>query len=105
MVRKKKFRLSTTQIILLGLLETILARSMLLALQIRSAIGKAVRYLDTLLTATTVTCVQPIPGDVSTAVFFFTAFAHQKKQKQKRKEYYYEEDSFQRDRNSTYHTV
>ena len=57
MVRKKKFRLSTTQIILLGLLETILARSMLLALQIRSAIGKAVRYLDTLLTATTVTCV------------------------------------------------
>ena len=57
MVRKKKFRLSTTQIILLGLLETILAGSMLLALQIRSAIGKAVRYLDTLLTATTVTCV------------------------------------------------
>ena len=57
MVRKKKFRLSTTQIILLGLLETILAGSMLLALQIRSAIGKAVRYLDTLLTATTVTFV------------------------------------------------
>ena len=57
MVRKKKFRLSTTQIILLGLLETILAGSMLLALQIRSAIGKAVRYLDTLLTASTVTCV------------------------------------------------
>ena len=60
MVRKKKFRLSTTQIILLGLLETILAGSVLLALQISSAIGNAVRYLDALLTAITVTCVKAV---------------------------------------------
>jgi trk system potassium uptake protein TrkH len=57
MVRKKKFRLSTTQIILLSFLVTVLAGIVLLALQISSAIGKAVRYLDALLTATTVTCV------------------------------------------------
>jgi uncharacterized membrane protein len=57
MVRKKKFRLSTTQIILLSFLVTVLAGIVLLALQISSAIGKAVRYLDAMLTATTVTCV------------------------------------------------
>ena len=41
MVRKKKFTLSTTQIILLSFLVTILAGSVLLALPISSADGEA----------------------------------------------------------------
>ena len=57
MVRKKKFTLSTTQIILLSFLVTILAGSGLLALPISSATGEAVPYLDALFTATTSTCV------------------------------------------------
>ncbi|MBE6578148.1 MAG: Trk family potassium uptake protein, partial [Ruminococcaceae bacterium] len=57
MVRKKKFTLSTTQIILLSFLVTILAGSGLLALPISSASGEAVPYLDALFTATTSTCV------------------------------------------------
>ena len=57
MVRKKKFSLSTTQIILLSFLVTILVGSVLLAMPISSATGKAVPYLDALCTATTSTCV------------------------------------------------
>ena len=57
MVRKKKFTLSTTQIILLSFLVTILIGSGLLALPISSASGEAVPYLDALFTATTSTCV------------------------------------------------
>ena len=57
MIRKKKFTLSTTQIILLSFLVTILLGSVLLALPISSADGKAVPYLDALFTATTSTCV------------------------------------------------
>jgi len=57
MVRKKKFALSTTQIILLSFLVTILVGSVLLALPISSASGKAVPYLDALFTSTTSTCV------------------------------------------------
>ena len=57
MVRKKKFVLSTTQIILLSFLVTILVGSVILALPISSASGKAVPYLDALFTATTSTCV------------------------------------------------
>ena len=57
MVRKKKFKLSTTQIILLSFLVTILIGSGLLALPISSASGEAVPYLDALFTATTSTCV------------------------------------------------
>ena len=57
MVRKKKFALSTTQIILLSFLVTILVGSGLLALPISSATGDAVPYLDALFTATTSTCV------------------------------------------------
>ena len=57
MVRKQKFTLSTTQIILLSFLLTILAGSALLALPISSASGEAVPYLDALFTATTATCV------------------------------------------------
>ena len=57
MVRKNKFALSTTQIILLSFLATILVGSALLALPISSASGEAVPYLDALFTATTSTCV------------------------------------------------
>ena len=57
MVWKKKFALSTTQIILLSFLVTILIGSGLLALPISSAAGEAVPYLDALFMATTSTCV------------------------------------------------
>ena len=57
MGRKKKYTLSTTQIILLSFLVTIFLGSVLLALPISSADGKAVPYLDALFTATTSTCV------------------------------------------------
>ncbi|MBQ8415272.1 MAG: potassium transporter KtrB [Clostridia bacterium] len=57
MVRKKKFTLSTTQIILLSFLVTILVGSGLLALPISSIDGEAVPYIDALFTATTSTCV------------------------------------------------
>ena len=57
MVRKKKFTLSTAQIVLLSFLLTILVGSGLLALPISSATGEAVPYLDALFTATTSTCV------------------------------------------------
>ena len=57
MVRKKKFALSTTQIILLSFLVTILVGSGILALPISSASGEAIPYLDALFTATTSTCV------------------------------------------------
>ena len=57
MGKKKKYTLSTTQIILLSFLVTIFSGSVLLALPISSADGKAVPYLDALFTATTSTCV------------------------------------------------
>ena len=57
MVRRQKFTLSTTQIILLSFLVTILFGSALLALPISSATGESVSYLDALFTATTSTCV------------------------------------------------
>lgn len=57
MIGKKKFSLSTTQIILLSFLTTILTGSACLALPISSATGKAVPYLDALFTATTSACV------------------------------------------------
>ncbi len=56
-MKKKRFSLSTTQIILLSFLITILLGSLLLALPISSSSGKAVPYLDALFTATTATCV------------------------------------------------
>jgi trk system potassium uptake protein TrkH len=57
MVKNKKIKLSTTQIILLSFLVTILVGSALLSLPISSASGKAVPFLDALFTATTSTCV------------------------------------------------
>ena len=56
-MRKKKLSLSTTQIILLSFLGAIFLGSILLALPISSASGKAVSYIDALFTATTSTCV------------------------------------------------
>ena len=56
-MRKKKFSLSTTHIIMLSFLIVILMGSLLLSLPISSADGKAVPYLDALFTATTSTCV------------------------------------------------
>ena len=57
MVRKRKFTLSTTQIILLSFLVTILIGSGLLALPISSASKEAVPYLDALFMSTTSVCV------------------------------------------------
>ena len=57
MIRKQKFALSTTQVILLSFLVTILLGSIMLALPISSASGEAVPFLDALFTATTSTCV------------------------------------------------
>ncbi len=57
MVKTKKLKLSTTQIILLSFLITILLGSFLLVLPISWANGKSVSYLDALFTATTATCV------------------------------------------------
>jgi trk system potassium uptake protein TrkH len=57
MGKKKKYTLSTTQIILLSFLVTIFLGSVLLALPISSADGESVPYLDALFTATTSTCV------------------------------------------------
>ena len=54
---KKKFSLSTTQIIMLSFLIVILVGSLLLSLPISAANGEAVSYLDALFTATTATCV------------------------------------------------
>ena len=54
---RRKFTLSTTQIILLSFLVTIFLGSFLLALPISSATGEAVPYIDALFTATTSTCV------------------------------------------------
>lgn len=57
MIKKRKFALSTTQIILLSFLATIIIGSILLSLPISSAGGTPVPYLDALFTATTSTCV------------------------------------------------
>lgn len=57
MIRKKKFSLSTTQVVLLSFLIAILLGSVILALPISSSDGKSVPYLDALFTATTATCV------------------------------------------------
>lgn len=57
MNKKIRFDLSTTQKIMLSFLIVILAGSILLALPISSATGKAVPYIDALFTATTATCV------------------------------------------------
>ena len=57
MIKKSKFSLSTTQIILMSFVITILVGSFLLALPISAATGEPVSYIDALFTATTSTCV------------------------------------------------
>lgn len=57
MNRKKKFTLTTTQMILLSFVITILLGSLLLSLPLSSKSGDAVPYIDALFTATTSTCV------------------------------------------------
>ena len=52
-----QLKLSTTQKIMFGFLMTILFGSLVLALPISSATGKAVSYIDALFTATTSVCV------------------------------------------------
>ena len=72
LMMKKKFSLSTTQIIMLSFLIVILVGSLLLSLPISSANGKAVSYLDALFTATTATCVTglvTLPTAASWSVF------------------------------------
>ena len=54
---KKRFSLSTTQIILLSFLLVILLGSVLLSLPCSTADGQPVPYIDALFTATTATCV------------------------------------------------
>ena len=57
MKNKRKFALSTTQIILLSFLAVIFVGSILLVLPISAKSGESVGYIDALFTATTATCV------------------------------------------------
>ena len=57
MKRRKKFALSTTQMILLSFIAVIFVGSLLLSLPISAQGGKAISYIDALFTATTATCV------------------------------------------------
>ena len=56
-MKKKRFALSTTQLIMLSFLMTILVGSLLLSLPISSKTGKSVGYIDALFTSTTSVCV------------------------------------------------
>lgn len=71
---KKRFSLSTTQIILLSFLLVILLGSVLLSLPISSADGRGIPYIDALFTATTATCVTGLVT-VTTATAWST-FGH-----------------------------
>lgn len=57
MKKKSHYQLSTTHIIMFSFLFAILAGSILLALPVSSADGRAVPYIDALFTATTSVCV------------------------------------------------
>lgn len=57
MKEKMRFRLSTTQIILLGFAAAVLCGSLLLSLPISSKSGEPIPYIDALFTAATSTCV------------------------------------------------
>ena len=56
-MKRKKFKLSTLQFILLGFMAVIFIGSVLLSLPVSSADGVSVPYIDALFTATTATCV------------------------------------------------
>lgn len=57
MKKKRLFKFSTSQLILLSFLFTILVGSVLLTLPISSVTGESIPYIDALFTATTATCV------------------------------------------------
>lgn len=57
MKKKSKFKISTSQFILLGFMAVILLGSLMLSLPVSSATGESVPYIDALFTATTSTCV------------------------------------------------
>ena len=71
---KKRFSLSTTQIILISFLLVILLGSALLSLPISSASGERIPYIDALFTATTSVCVTGLVT-VTTATAWST-FGH-----------------------------
>ena len=73
-MKKIKFSLSTTQIILLSFIAAILIGSLLLALPISSSGSEPVPYIDALFTATTATCVTGLVT-VSTATSW-SLFGH-----------------------------
>jgi trk system potassium uptake protein TrkH len=56
-LKKKRFSLSTTQTVLLSFLLVILVGSVLLSLPISTKNGEGIRYIDSLFTAVTATCV------------------------------------------------
>ena len=56
-MKKRRFALSTTHIILFSFLIVILIGAILLSLPVSSASGEATPFLDALFTATTSTCV------------------------------------------------
>ena len=56
-MKKKRFSISTTHVILLSFLIAILIGTLLLMLPVSSASGKATPFIDALFTATTSTCV------------------------------------------------
>ncbi len=71
-MKKRRFVLSTSQIIMFSFLAAILIGSLVLSLPVSSADGKAVPYIDALFTATTATCVTglvTLPTVTSWSVF------------------------------------
>jgi len=56
-MKKKRFALSTTQLIMLSFLLTILVGSLLLSLPVSTKTGESVSYIDALFTSTTSVCV------------------------------------------------
>ena len=68
----KRFKLSTTQIILFGFIIAILIGSLLLALPVSSASGESVSYMDALFTATSsisVTGLMTMPVATTWSIF------------------------------------
>ncbi len=74
MKRRKKFRLSSTHIILISFLAAILVGTVLLMLPISSASGKVASFEDALFTATTACCVTGLV--VEPTVSYFSSFGH-----------------------------
>ncbi|MBQ7794120.1 MAG: hypothetical protein IJ366_06310, partial [Clostridia bacterium] len=71
---KKKFSLSTTQIILLGFLLAIAAGTLLLSLPISTSAGERADFITALFTATTSLCVTGLV--VADTFSFWSTFGH-----------------------------